>query len=542
VRVYVMLWLLAAVAPQLIGQVFEVNGGASSLYQAEGGTLSVRGPSYKASLGTGTVDGRFVGGANFTKVVGRSTWITGDDLVHFVLPTDIFDTSHYVVAQGAGVMTTLRKTGVFAFAGATSTEFDSPLFEGARAENPAFILFLDRRLTPGLSISSKMIFSRQITAIEGLDWTAGDRLKIGFSGGIGANQPYGAASLDFRRKWITVQAAYIEAGDQFHRVVVEAPLLSEPDRENAVVTLKPTRFFSISAGRQNFLTPVSDSQNNVRSSVDQGSASLHVVGVGLIASFYRSTYLGNWNDSTAYTAARDFTNRVHATASYLESRPNNAAKTRSFIANFSEVLTPRFNVTEVLTRSHGQTTISFGGGFLSNLVSVSAEYETYYVPQRNSSPFVQAMIIDLQIHLFRGVTLHGGTFVAPDGSLRYTADATGIMTRETSGGGGSVQHYSIGSNILRGRVIDSKGQPVEGAALLIDSVPVFTDSDGRFFLRERRPHTHKLQVLPDKFLNGGSYEVESAPATVKATKDAAEPETLIIVKRVAGINAGHSEL
>jgi hypothetical protein len=115
------------------------------------------------------------------------------------------------------------------------------------------------------------------------------------------------------------------------------------------------------------------------------------------------------------------------------------------------------------------------------------------------------------------------------------------MTRETTGGGGSAQHYSIGSSILRGRVVDSKGQPVEGAALLIDSVPVFTDSDGRFFLRERRPHTHKLQVLPDKFLNGGSYEVESAPPTVNTTKDAG-PETLIIVKRVAGINAGRSEL
>ena len=218
---------------------------------------------YKASLGAGTVAGRFVGGANFTKVVGRATWIAGDDLIHFVLPTDIFDASHYVVAQGVGVMTTLRNTGVLAFAGATSTEFDSPLFEGARAENPAFILFLDRRLTPVFSISSKMIFSTQITAIEGLDWAPADRLKIGFSGGVGANQPYGAASLDFRRKWITVQAAYIEAGDQFHRAVVEAPLLSEPDRENAVITLKPARFFSISAGRQNFLTPVSDSQNNV---------------------------------------------------------------------------------------------------------------------------------------------------------------------------------------------------------------------------------------------------------------------------------------
>jgi hypothetical protein len=537
-----ILCLLAAFAPQLIGQVFQVNGGVSTLYRVQGGTLSLRGPSYKFSLGAGTVDGRLVGGANLTKVVGRSTWIAGDDFIHFVLPTDIFDAGHYVVAQGAGVLTTLRNTGVFAFAGATSTEFDSPLFEGARAGNPAFLLFLDRRLTQSVSVSSKMIFSRQITAIEGLDWTAGDRLKIGFSGGVGANQPYGAASLDLRRKWIIVQAAYVEAGNQFHRAVVEAPLLSEPDRENVVVTLKPARYFSISGGRQNFLTPLSESQNNVRSSIDQATANLDLAGVGLVASFYHSTYLGDWNDSTAYSAGRDFTHRVHATASYLESRPNNATKTRAFIANFSEILTPRWDVTEVLTRSHGQTSVSFGGGFLSNLVSASAQYETYYVPQRNASPFVQAMIVDLQIHLFRGITLHGGSFVAPDGSVRYTADASGIMTREATGGRGSVQHYSIGSSILRGRVVDIKGQPVEGAALLIDNVPVFTDSDGRFFFRERRPHTHKLQVLTEKFLNGGRYTVQSAPATVKATKNGAEPEAVIIVTRVAGSTGGQSEL
>src|SRR6202034_3612542 len=94
-------WLLAAFVPPLMGQVFQVNGGASTLYRVQGGTLSVRGPSYKFSLGAGTVDGRLVGGANLTKVVGRSTWIAGDDFIHFVLPTDIFDTSHYVVAQGA---------------------------------------------------------------------------------------------------------------------------------------------------------------------------------------------------------------------------------------------------------------------------------------------------------------------------------------------------------------------------------------------------------------------------------------------------------
>jgi hypothetical protein len=377
-----------------------------------------------------------------------------------------------------------------------------------------------------------MIYSRQTTAIEGLDWEPADRLKVGISGGVGANQPYGAASVDFRRKWIIVKAAYIEAGDQFHRAVVDAPLESEPDRENISVSLKPTRFFSVTAGRQNFLTPLTHSQNNTRSSIDQGTAGLNFAGVGLLATFYHSTYLGNSNDSTAYSLGRDFTHRAHVTASYLESRPDKEPRTRSFIANLSEILTPRWNIIEVISRSHEQTSVSFGGGFLSNLVSASAQYETYYVPQRNSSPFVQAMIVDLQLHLFRGLTLHGASFVAPDGSLHYTADASEVMTHRTAGAGSS-QRYSIGSSIVRGQVVDEKGDPVAGAALLIDSVPIFTDSDGRFFLRERSPHTHRLQVLTDRFLDGGVYEVKSAPPTVKATRNDEERPALVVVKRVA---------
>jgi hypothetical protein len=538
-RFWVIL-LIATIGPKVLAQVFQVSGGASSLYQAQGGALAMHAPGYQASIGAGTVAGRFVGGANLTKVVGRSTWIAGDDYIHFVLPTDIFDTSHYVIAQGAGVMTTFRNTGIMAFAGATSTGFNSPLFEAARAENPAFLLFLDRHLGRGFAISSKMIFSSQITAIEGLDWAPADRLKIGISGGVGANQPYGAASVDFRRKWIIVKGAYIEAGDQFRRAVVEAPLESEPDRENITITIKPTRFFSVTAGRQNFLTPLTGSQNNTRSSLDQGTANFDVAGAGLQVTFYHSTYLGNANDSTAYSLGRDITHRAHATVSYLESRPDNGPKTRSFIANFSQILTSRWNVIEVVSRSHGQTSVSFGGGFLSNLISASVQYETYYVPQRNSSPFEQAMIVDLQLHLFRGLTLHGASFVAPDGSLHYTADASEVMTRRTAMVG-SPQRYSVGSSILRGRVLDAKGEPVAGAALLIDSVPIFTDSDGGFFLRERNPHAHRLQVLTDKFLDGGVYEVESAPSSVKATRNEEEPGITIVVRRVGRFVEGQEK-
>ena len=91
---------------------------------------------------------------------------------------------------------------------------------------------------------------------------------------------------------------------------------------------------------------------------------------------------------------------------------------------------------------------------------------------------------------------------------------------------------SIGNLLLRGRVIDTQGRPVTGAALMIDNLLVYTDDDGFYNLRERKPHDHELKVLTDQFLGVGKYRVVSAPATIKGTYDVNEPDTVIVVERV----------
>lgn len=539
-RIYCLLFLSAIVVPGLYGQVFQVNGGTSTLYQAQGGTLSARGAGYDASISAGLVAGQFVGGANLTAMRGKSTYILGSDYIPFVLPTDIFDTSHYLIAVGGGAKANLRNTDILAFAGATSTDFESPFFEGVRAESPAGILFLKKPIAPHLMLFSNMVFSKLTTAISSLQWQPEKELKVALSGGAGSNQPYGAGSVDFKNTWLDMKAAYIEAGSQFHRVVVEAPLMSEPDRENVTVTVTPTHFLSFSGGRNNYLSPVANTQTNVRSAVDDVSGALSVAGTGLSATYYHSSYMGSSNDSTAYTVNRGFIGRINTTSSYLESRPSDGSPVRSFVSNIMEVLTPRLNVSQLVSRSQGQTTVSFGGGLLSNVASISAQYETYYVPERNSNPFEQALILDVQLHLFRGISLHGATFVAPDGSLKYTADTEAVTVRQggfSLGGPGGARdsglvNASIGNMLLRGRVVDTEGHPVAGAALKIDDLLVYTNDDGLYYLRERKPHNHQLKVMVDQFLNGGVYRVVSAPETIRSTYDKDEPDTVIVVERV----------
>ncbi|HTV16638.1 MAG TPA: hypothetical protein VME68_18095 [Acidobacteriaceae bacterium] len=525
--------LLFCAIPSMRAQVFEVNGGTSSLYDAQGATITARGPSFDASLGAGVVDGKLVGGANLTRKIGNATYVAGSDYIHFNLPTDIFDSSAYLVALGAGVTTKMAGTDVFAFAGATSSDFNSPFVDGVRAESPSGILFLRRRIASQLQVSSNMVFSGQVTAIQSVQWQPADKTHLAVSAGVGANQPYAAGSFDFLRSWIDLKAAYIDAGSQFQRVAVNAPLFSEPDRENAVVTVHPTKFLSVSGGRQNFLSPVSNSNATVRAAVNSVAGNVLIKGTSLSGSLYHSSYLGNWNNATAYTAGRSFFSRVQSTASYLESRPNDAAKSRAFLANFTETLTPRLDVTELVTRSQGQTSVSFGGGFLSNVASISAEYQTYYVPERNNAPFEQALILDLQLHVIHGLALHGSTFVAPDGSLRYTADEQMVMVRQgfQSAGNGepTLAQGAIGSSVIRGTVVDSDGHPVAGAAIMIDKLLVYTSDDGSFFVREHKPRTHVLKVMPAQFLDGASWQVITAPGEIRSSVDGGDPQTRIVV-------------
>lgn len=537
-RIYSLVFLSAIVVPSLYGQVFELNGGASSLYQAQGATLAAHGASYDASLSAGVVAGQFVGGMTLNRTWGKSTLIAGDDYIPFVLPTDVFDTSHFLVGLGAGVKTKLFDTDIFAFAGATSNEFDSPFFQGARAEDPTGILFLKKQVTDHLKFTSNMVFSHEVTAIQGLEWTPEKNLKLSAAAGVGGNQPYGAAGLVYGKPWMDVKAEYVAAGSQFHRVALDLPLTSEPNRENVNVTVRPASFLSFTAGRSNYLSPVQGTQTTVQSSVDDLSGSLRVLATGISASYYHSGFEGNSNNATAYSIDRKLFSRLHANSSYLESRPNDAPATRSFVTNLTETLSPRLDVSELITRSQGQTTISFGGGILSNLVSVTADYQTFYVPERNSSPFEQALIIDVSLHVFHGITMHGGTFVAPDGSLKYTADTHAITVHQRGGEAAGpfdsgLVNASIGNMLLRGRVIDTGGHPVAGAALMIDSLLVYTDDDGIYFVRERKPHDHQLRIMVDQFLNGGTYRVVSAPAMIKGTFDKDQPDTVIVVQRMA---------
>lgn len=512
------------------GQVFVVQGGSSSLYGAHGGSVTIRTPKYEIGLGSGVFGGPQFGGYLRTEYRGY-TFNLGDDTVSFRLPTDVFNPSHYFLARGLGMGRQWEETSLYGFIGATSTGFSTPFFRAAQPETVAGGLFFDRQLRPDLRLFSRNIFSERQTSIHGLEWQPTPILRAAVAAGVGANQGYFASSLTAERGWASLTAGYTHAGDRFRRIVVDSPLSAETDRENIQLVLKPKPYLTLTAARQNFLSPLSGPGASLRGSINQYNVTATAAGFLLASRLYDARVSGNRNLGTSLSVGRNITDRVQANANWLISRPEGGSTSTSFVATVREALTPRLSLVQLITTSAGHTTVSFGGHFLSNRFTIGVDYQTVYVPFQTDNPFKQALALTLRFHLFGNLELNAGTYVAPDGRVRYTAyTRTFLYHGPFSAEAPAVVIFH--KYLIHGRVTDEEERPIRGAALRIDGEMAFTDSDGEFFVRKRKTGPYRLEVVVSEFLQPGRYEVLSAPTTVTAARDDEATPVLIILRRV----------
>jgi len=520
--------LALGVVPAASCQVFQVAAGASTLYQAQGASVLMRGAKNNATLGLGMVDGHLTAGGNWTRSLHGSLYTAGSQTIPCDLPTDLFASGHSIYALGGSINSRLRGADVFAFAGATSSNSGTPFFQGEQLQTPTGVVLIKRPLAPNLLATSEIIVSQRTSAVASLAWAPSPRWALAAAGGTGDSQPYAAFSLKAAYPRLELMASYLLVGSQFRRTSVAGVSAAEPYRDNVQITIRPVKSFTFSAGHQNFLQPALGTAPAVSTSVAQASASLRVEGVEMSAAIFQSTYGAATNQSRAFSASRRVGERLTIAGSYLESRPRDSSTNAELVANADVTLTPRWTLNQVVNRSNGQTSVGFGGSFLSNVFTLSADYETFYVPARIDRPFEQAMILNAQLYSSGALGVHGATFVGPDGQLLYTADARAIASR-TPQIRDTASPSALGAMLLHGRVLETGGRPVMGAALLIDQVPVFTGSDGSFTLRERRMRTHSLTVVPAQFMDGNAYRVVYAPASIRSALNDAATEITIVV-------------
>ena len=515
-------------------QVFRVQGGTSTLLNAEGGSVEFKAPNYDGSLGLGFYNGKVQFGAETRYLFHGYTILAGDDSVPFTLPTDVFDSSHYFSARGIGATRKNTKDTFYAFAGTTSTWFGAGFFNAASNDDPVGIFFYERKLSKELKFFSSDIVSNRQTSLQGIEYHPNKWLKTSLAGGLGSNQAYFASGVEAETEKLAIKTSYVITGDSFRRVTITSPMSSEVNKDNVQMLYRPNEFVSITTGHENILEPLDPRGPMQQASVNQISSDFHIERFYFGTGLFSSNASGRTAQGTNLYVGRRIGQRFEVNTNYFRSKPQAGEAQTILSGTVRENFSSRFSLLQLISRTAGQTTFAFGGDFTSNRLLLRADYQNVYLPFRPDRPFQQALALNVAFRITGPLQVTASSNVAPDGHLRYAFGASTYLYRLRGMvfNANSPDSFSIAKYLVQGTVKDDQGVPVEGAALHIGKAVAYTDSSGRFMVRFSKRGPFPLSLAPEEFITNGVYEIVSSPAQVSAEPEDRVTDVEITVRRV----------
>jgi len=527
-----LLVLAMLLAGRANAQVFRVQGGTSTMLNAQGGSVEFKAPKYAGSIDLGYFEGHLRYGAENHYQFQSFTLLTGDETIPFILPTDVFDASHYFSVRGIGA-THKDSTGkYYAFAGMTSTWLGTGLFNAATSDDPVGMLFYERKINDHFKFFSRNIVSRQQTFLQGLEYQPNRSVRASLTAGVGSNQKYFAASFDAETQKLIFRTSYVLAGNSFQRISLASPLSSEVNKGNVQMLYKPFEFVSLTAGHQNLLQPVTLGGAMQQATVNQLSADFHVERFYFGSGLFSSSSSGLHTQGTNLYVGRRFGRLLEVNENWFQSKSEGTPNSTILSGTIRENFSSRFSLLQLISRTNGQTTFAFGGDFTSNRLMLQADYQNVYLPFRPDHPFEQALALNASLRVIGPMQITAASNVDPTGHLRYTFGMSTYVYRMSGMMSTHSETFSIAKFLVQGVVKDDQGNPVEGAALHIGKEVVYSDSTGAFLVRMGKHGPFPLSVVPEEFITNGVYETVSAPSTVRAETDDAAVNLEIVIRRV----------
>jgi len=189
-----------------------------------------------------------------------------------------------------------------------------------------------------------------------------------------------------------------------------------------------------------------------------------------------------------------------------------------------------WSVANFISVSNGQKSINWGGAYIGNELTASVSYQTYYYPfaVTGRSPFAQTLSLSVSFHAPHSSTVNLSTVALPNGKLMYAAGGNSWFEGPMASGLAMepARHETTGKNEYSGRVVDEKGQPVEGAAVFVGKEETFSDPDGGFILMSKSSKALSLRIELRDFTTPTDYEIISVPQTISN-----QVPILIVVRR-----------
>lgn len=522
--------LLSASVTQ--AQVFQVQGGGSSLFAGYGGVVNFWGNGYDGSLGIGYLDGLRIGATARRLIGGRDTLRVGNDILPLSLPTDIFGGGSAMLAQGISLQRRRGRTTLHAFGGASANALAAPYFAANRASHAMGYAHATYDVSRTLSLGAHAVITTRQSLLASATWRPALNVVATAAGGVGSNSPFASTAIDAKSEQLDVRVAYSLLGQGFRRADAPLPLQSESERENVLLTWRPHVGLTFTAGRQHFRQDSSFRALAQRATLTQLGVNATSFGTSLSSGIFLSESGAQRNISSFVSARSPMAGRLQSELYLLRVWEPVLSRITTPVLLLRETITPRFSLLQVVSRNQGRTTVNFGGTLNTGLSSVSLDYQVVQSPYLTKNPFVQTIGLNARLQVGT-YALSFGSFVTPDGKVHYSAQGSTFLYRGLGAMGGRGDNaVRLDRFLVAGRVVDEDGNGIEGAALEIDGATVYTDSHGRFFIRRPSTRSVSVRIVLDDFLQPGRFSVVSAPSAAKPTREQNVTPLTIVLRRL----------
>jgi hypothetical protein len=362
--------LLLIIAPAACGQVIQVNAGASTLFNGEGGSVTFYTPGSTSTVGLGVLNGKLVGGAG-TEFEWRHWDVFAGDKQLF-LTTGMSGTA--VALRGVAVTKKTAKQSLTLFTGATGQAYSTPFFSGTTAKNFGAGLRFERLLSHGFKVSTVDSFAgSRHTVLEEVAWSHG-AWTLNENAGLLDNRRFTNATGTFATRHFGAQAN--------HATYIWNGQWLTATSENVAGTY----------GRAYAYASAFQSRNN-RGQAVGGSYRLGSVQLGVGGTF--------------------------------------SGKSKTLSGSVMEQVTRHFSLTQYLTRSQGQTQVNFGGQYEGNTVAVGVSYQEMYAPF-GPTAFTKVLCLSLRFQHPHGETVDLSTVGKRWTAMGGAYIKTGMQLGDTS--------------------------------------------------------------------------------------------------------------
>ena len=513
--------LLSAASPAR-SQAINVKAGAGDLFGVDGGQITVYSPGYTTIFGGGLSYGHVYYGAAISTETRFGAVVLGDSVTAFGLPTDQYTNASTFYARGVKLTrgTVKSSSHLMVFLGETSIGFSTLLFSAQQPKTLAAIVFYDRDLGDRFRWVSRNVLTTRSTSIQEVEYTGFKDVKLAGGGGFGSNAPYASASIAITKKKMHLFASETVEGKRFRLInLVQPGTLAQASYGPVVnILVLPVDGLGLNASHQSYLYAPHDSPAEPIT-VNSGGASYVYKTVILSASANDSTGIVK-TSGESFSATERF-GAVSVSEAYYR------AETSLLMLTGTEKMR-KFAISEFVSRQRGQTSVNFGGSYTGNRWSVSAGYNVQYVPIYATNPWqkvfnvtVNVKVADASISTALMENRVIGTQYEVYGSRFFYGPYEHSNTVSQS------QKSLHARYVVRGVVTDAAGNPVEGAAIRVGKVEVYSNGRGEFLVRSTSKKPAVIEIVPEDFLAVGTWK-RMQPISVTPAEEGSAPAIVVI--------------